>query len=156
MLETLFPKVADNQYKGYKIAKWTLYLYIFKSFFAGCVHMFAADGGAQTIGSVLLDQFTQAGADSVVTMFGLWGAEQLVIGVIAVIILWRYKSLIPMMLGIYSVEYSFRALAHLYTPGLVTANTPPGAAADILLVPLVIVMFIIALYSSKKTRNERL
>jgi hypothetical protein len=156
MLETLFPKEANNHYKGHKLAKWLLYLYVFKSFFAGCIHMFASDGGAMSIGSVALDQFTQGGADSVITMFGLWGAEQFVIGIIAVIVLWRYKSLVPMMLGIYAIEYSFRGLAHLFTPGLVTANTPPGAAADTILVPLAIVMFIIALYTSKKTINEKL
>lgn len=159
MKKVLFPKIADNNYAGHKLAKWVLYIYVFKSFFAGCVHMFAADGGAQSIGSVALDSFTQGGADSVVTMFGMWGMEQIIIGLIAVLILWRYKSLIPMLWGIYAIEYIGRGVIPLITPGLVTVNTPPGAAADYVLIPLAIAMFLLALFSSKKyiskSQNEQ-
>jgi len=155
MKEALFPKTADNNYKGHKLAKWILYFYIFKSFFAGCVHMFAVDGGAQSIGSIALDTFTKGGADSFITMFAMWGMEQLVIGLIAVVILWRYKSLIPMLWGIYAIEYIGRGIVPLIKPGLVTAHTPPGAAADFVLIPLTICMFVLALYTSRKAINGR-
>lgn len=112
--------------------------------------MFAADGGAQSIGSVTLDQFSQGGADSVVTVFGLWGMEQLVIGLIAIVILLRYKALIPMMALVYVVEYAGRFAVPLYTPGLVTAHTPPGAMADNILVPLALVMLVLSLREPKK------
>lgn len=154
MLKILLPEKADNTYKGYKITRWLLYLYILKSFFAGCVHMFATDGGAMSIGSVTLDAFSQGGADSVITMFGLWGMEQFVIGVIALIIIRRYQSLIPLLWGIYTLEYFGRFASRFFTPGLVTANTPPGAVADIVLVPLAIIMFIIAMTTSKL--NEKI
>ena len=80
MMDVLIPESANNEFKGHKLAIWLLYFYIFKSFFAGLVHMLASDGGGQSIGSISLDSFTQGGADSVVTMFGLWGMEQFVIG----------------------------------------------------------------------------
>ena len=111
--------------------------------------MFASDGGAQSIGSVLLDTFTQGGSDTVITVFGLWGMEQLVIGLIVLVILLRYKSLVPLAWLIYAVEYSGRELAHFYTPGLLTAHTPPGAVVDTILVPLAIIMFIFSLYTLK-------
>ena len=57
MMNILHPEVADNKFKGNRIAYWVL-PYVFKSFFAGFVHMFASDGGAQSIG----DSFTQGGA----------------------------------------------------------------------------------------------
>ena len=79
MMNVLLPDVADNTLKAHRITYWVLWIYVFKSMFAGAVHMFASDGGAQSIGSVKLDDFTQEGADSVVTMFGLWGMEQFVI-----------------------------------------------------------------------------
>ena len=155
MKEILFPKIADNNFKGHKLIMWVLYLYVFKSLIAGAIHMFASDGGAQSIGSVLLDSFTQGGSDTVVTVFGLWGMEQFVIGLIVLVILWRYKSLILFAWAIYAVEYSGRALTHLYTPGLFTEHTPPGAVLDTILVPLAIVMFLLALYSSKKAIDKR-
>ena len=51
MKEILFPKIADNNFKGHKLIMWVLYLYVFKSLIAGAIHMFASDGGAQSIGS---------------------------------------------------------------------------------------------------------
>lgn len=150
MMNILLPEVADNKFKGNRIAYWVLWIYVFKSFFAGFVHMFASDGGAQSIGSVKLDSFTQGGADSVVTMFGLWGMEQFVIGLIVLVILWRYKSLIPLAWAIYAIEYSGRALSHAFTPGLVTENTPPGVMVDTVLVPLAIAMLFFAIFTTKR------
>lgn len=150
MMNILLPEVADNKFKGNRIAYWVLWIYVFKSIFAGFVHMFASDGGAQSIGSVKLDSFTQGGADSVVTMFGLWGMEQFVIGLIVLVILLRYKSLIPLAWAIYAIEYSGRALSHIFTPGLVTEHTPPGVMVDTVFVPLAIAMLIFAIYTTKR------
>lgn len=154
MLKILLPEEASNTYQGHKLTKYFLYFYVFKSFFAGCVHMFAADGGAQSIGSVALDTFTKGGADSFITMFGMWGMEQFVIGLIALVILWKYKSLIPMLWAVYAIEYTGRVLIPHFKPGLVTAHTPPGAVMDTVLVPLAILMFIIALYTTKRATKD--
>jgi len=118
--------------------------------------MFAADGGAQSIASITLDSFTQGGADSVVTMFAYWGMEQFVIGLIAVVVLWRYKSLIPMICGVYAIEYSARFLLKFITPGVTTIHTPPGAVADYVLVPIAIGMFLFAVLSSMKSKEKNL
>ena len=150
MINILFPKIANNTFNGHKLALWSLFLYVTKSIFAGLVHMFVSDGGAQSIGSVSLDSFTKGGADSVITMFGLWGLEQFVIGLIALIILLRYKSLIPLLWGIYAIEYLGRSLSHLFTPGLVTESVPPGLVVDTVLVPLAIIMFLFSIYTTKK------
>ena len=66
----------------------------------------------------------------------------------------RYKSLIPLILAIYVVEYTGRALSHIFTPGLLTDHTPPGVMVDNVLVPLAIIMFIFAIYTTKK--NEQM
>ena len=149
MIDKLFPQQADNHYQGHKLAKWLLIFFTLKSFVAGSIHMFAADGGAQSIASITLDQFSQGAADSVVTIFGLWGMEQAVIGFVAAIILWRYKSLIPFMALVYAIEYIGRFASHWYTPGVTTVHTPPGAVADYVLVPLTLVMLALTLWQRK-------
>lgn len=150
MLKRVFPETADNNFNGVRLAKWLLALFVAKSFLAGGIHMFAPDGGAQSIGSVVLDQFTADGANTVITMFGLWGMEQAVIGLIGLVILLRYNSLIPLMALVYVIEYAGRFLSGLYTPGLVTAHTPPGAAADYILVPLTVLMFLLSVHNQSK------
>lgn len=150
-MDILFPKIVDNHYKGHKIVLWILGFYVVKSFLASGIHMFAADGGAQSIGSITLDAFTQGGADSVITIFSLWGMEQFVIGIIVLVILWRYKSLIPFAWAIYSIEYLGRFFIPMLKPGFATDHVPPGAILDYILVPLAILMFVISIYTSKKT-----
>jgi hypothetical protein len=76
--------------------------------------------------------------------------EQFVIGLIVLVILWRYKSLIPLAWAIYAIEYSGRALSHVFTPGLVTENTPPGVMVDTVLVPLAIAMLFFAIFTTKR------
>jgi len=143
----IFPKTIDNSYNGNKLPLYLFYLLTTVTIGRSLVHMFAPDGGAQSIGSVTLDQFTLKGADSVITMFGLWGMEQFIIGLIGFIIIRRYQSLIPLMCGVYVLEYIMRGISGFYTPGLSTAHTPPGAVADYILIPLTIIMF---LFSIKK------
>jgi len=60
-----------------------------------------------------------------------------------------------MMALVYVVEYAGRMTTPLFTPGLVTAHTPPGAAADTVLVPLALVMLLLTLYRPKKKRGNK-
>ncbi len=154
MWNKLFPKTVENKYNGHILGLILLGFYVFKSFFAGSVHMFAPDGGAQSIASVALDQFTGGGAESVITMFAMWGMEQFVIGLIAIVVLLRYRGLISMMGLVYVVEYIGRVITPLHTPGVVTAHTPPGPAMDAVLVPLAVLMLVLTLYRPKKKRVE--
>lgn len=150
MIEKLFPKTVDNQYRGMSIAKWTLFLITAKAFLAAFIHMFAADGGAQSIASISLDQFTTGGANTVITIFALWGLEQFVIGVISLIVLWRYQALIPVMWLAFAIEYTMRFAIPLFTPGIVSTSIPPGVVMDKILFPLALVMLVLSL---KEKRN---
>ena len=85
MMNILLPEVADFQtLQGTVFVFGSSGYMCSKSFFAGFVHMFASDGGAQSIGWSNIDSLDinpQGGADSVVTMFGFGnGMEQFVIG----------------------------------------------------------------------------
>ena len=83
MMNILLPEVADNKFKGNRIASsgYMCLSHSLQVLFI-CLHRMAV---LKCIGSVKLDSFTQGGADSVVTMFGLWGMEQFVIGLIVLV-----------------------------------------------------------------------
>lgn len=109
------------------------------------VHMFAADGGAQSIASVPLDSYAIESANGIVTVFGLWGLSQLIIGLLYVIVLLRYKSLIPLMYVVFIFEYVMRLLTPAYSPGLETLQTAPGAVGNIIFLPLGLIMLLLSL-----------
>ncbi len=87
MIEKLLPRKVTNEYRGHPLAKWVFAALTLITLGRSLVHMFAEDGGAQSIASIALDAFSTGGADSVITVFGLWGLSQLIIGLLFVIVL---------------------------------------------------------------------
>jgi hypothetical protein len=144
MIDRIFPKQAGNTYQGHPIAKWVLVVLTTKALVAGLIHMFSQDGGAQSIASITLDNFTKDAAGTVITIFALWGLSQFLIGLISVVVLWRYQALIPMMYLIFLIEYTMRFAMPLFTPGVASVNTPPGAVLDHAILPLTAIMTVLA------------
>ena len=73
MLNLLFPKVVDNRFRGQLIALYAFYPITALTLWRSQHHIFASDGGAQSIATITLDQFTEGGANAVVFVFALWG-----------------------------------------------------------------------------------
>ena len=82
MLDKLLPQTVTNTYRGHPLAKWALVALTIVTIGRSLVHMFAADGGAQSIATIALDIFTEGGANTVITLFALWGLSQLIIGLL--------------------------------------------------------------------------
>ena len=68
-------------------------------------HILLPDGGAQSIATVPLDQFSAEGAAAVITSFALWGLSQLLLSVVMVLVAVRYRGLIPAMYLLILMEY---------------------------------------------------
>ena len=145
MLEKLFPKNVKNVYRGHALAEWILAALTLLTLGRSLIHMFAEDGGAQSIASMPVDTFSGDAGNAVITIFALWGLSQLIIGMLYALVLWRYQSLIPLMYALFSFEYFMRLISSVYSPGLETVNTAPGAIGNILLLPLGQVMLAFSL-----------
>lgn len=143
-LTRLFPRQADNSYQGSPIALWVFIVITFGTLARSLVHMFASDGGAQSIATIPLDSFTENGAASVILIFALWGLSQLLLGLIYVIVLWRYRNLIPLMYLLMIFEYAMRIALGEMKP-IETTGTAPGAIGDYVIVPLATVMLLLSL-----------
>ncbi len=144
MLDALLPKQLNNDYRGSRIALWVFAFLTVVTLARSLIHMFAADGGAQSIATIPLDSFSANGAAAVVLIFALWGLSQFLIGVIYAVVLWRYRALIAFMYLLMIVEYVMRiVLGHLKP--IETVGTAPGGVGDYVIVPLALVMLVLAL-----------
>lgn len=147
MLDRIFPQPLTNIYKGHPIARWAFIVITMVTLIRSLIHMFAPDGGAQSIATIPLDTFTSNGAASVILIFSLWGLSQLIIGLIYAVVLLRYQAFIPLMYLLMIVEYVMRiVLGHLKP--IETLGTAPGSVADYIVVPLAIVMLFLSLRDS--------
>ena len=149
LIERLFPRQFDNVYRGNKIALWLFYPLTAMTLWRSQHHIFAPDGGAQSIATIPLDTYTQGGAQSVVTIFALWGLAQLAMGLVMLLAAIRYKSMIPLLWLFIFLEYGGRRLIGIYKP-LETVGTAPGAVAGYVLPIVALLMLVFAVWPEKK------
>ena len=145
MLKRLFPSPLDNNYRGRRIALWVFPLMTAMTIGRSLAHMLLEDGGAGQIASVPLADYPEPAANALVTLFGLWGLSQLLMGLFYAIVFLRYRALIPLMYLFFTLEYVMRLAAPLYTPGLVTTHTAPGAIGNLIFVPLGLALLVLSL-----------
>ena len=59
MLERLFPQTANNDYRGNRIALWVFVPITVATLVRSGIHIFRADGGAQSIATIPLDTYSE-------------------------------------------------------------------------------------------------
>lgn len=154
IIKLIFPKQIDNQFKGYKITLYAFYVLTAVTLWRSQHHLFAADGGAQSIASIPLDSFSLSGSQAVIGVFGLWGLSQLIIGIIYLLVSLRYKSMIPLMYVLMIVEYAFRAFYFPLAKPIPTAGTAPGAMINIPFILFSIIMLILIVVGNRKKGKQ--
>jgi len=148
MLEKLLPKKIDNQYKGLAIAKLIFVAVAMISIGRSLAHIFLPDGGAQSVATIPLELYNGSASKVIVGMFAQWGLTQLMLGIMFVLVIWRYQSLIPLMWLVIFFEYVGRLLLGLYKP-FETSGTAPGTIGNFIFPVLSIIMLILSLQDPK-------
>ena len=152
MMKRLFPDKFDNHFPGQKIALWVFYALTALTLWRSQHHIFAADGGAQSIATIPLDTYVQGGAATVVTVFALWGLAQLGMAFIMLLACIRYKAMIPLLWLFIFFEYAGRLLIGFYKP-IETIETAPGATANLIFPVVALVMLALSLWPPKAAVN---
>lgn len=148
MFEKLFPKTIDNHYRGKPFARWAFIAMTVLSIGRALAHIFLPDGGAQSIATIPLSTFSPTAVQAVIGMFAYWGLSQLMLGLVFVLVLWRYQSLIPLMWLFIFLEWAGRLLLGLVKP-VETTNTAPGAIGNWVIPGLALMMLVLSLRGKK-------
>ncbi len=146
MLNQLLPRHVDNTYHGYKLALWLFGVVVFmkvpislNSIFNGYMVASRADG-------IPLDTFTPAGAQAVISLFAAWGLSQLIICLLCILVLARYRALVPFMFALLVLEHLSRRLIFQVLP-IVRTGAPPGFFVNLALLTLMVVGLALSLRS---------
>lgn len=153
IINLFFPKQINNTFRGYKIVLYLFYIITAVTLWRSQHHLFAADGGAQTIATIPLDTFTANGAQAVIGTFSLWGLSQLIIGLVYLLASLRYKAMIPMMYLFMLLEYSIRAFYIPISKSIPTTGTAPGAIINLPLVLFSLAMIVLIIIGDKRSRT---
>jgi hypothetical protein len=128
MLETLLPRVADNRYPGRRLGLWLFALMLLK-IAMGLNVMLNAPEVARSADGVPVDTFGAPAAAAFSFVFAAWGLGQLVLGLLSLLVLMRYRSLVPLVFLLLLVEQVGRMLLRFYWP--IERVAAPGTAINV-------------------------
>lgn len=144
---TLLPE-KQNNYSGSKISLYFLILWASIGIVRGAIHVFAPDGGAGIIAGFDL---TNDGADALLFLFAALGTSQLVFTLFQWIVILRYRTFIPLTLGLILFSSILGLYGNIFKP---IPNTPPGQNGNYIVIPLVLVMWILSMISRGDAQSK--
>jgi len=151
IFEAILPPKIDNTLRGLKLPFYVFALYAIVSTVRSCIHLLAPDGGA---GSIAGMDLSVAGAEGIIFAFALWGSSQLLFALIQLLVVFRYRSLVPFMYLMLILEILLLELVGYMKP-ILFAHTPPGAIGNQVILPLAVIMLVLSLWSAIKQTAKR-
>ena len=145
MFELLLPKSFDNNYRGHKLALWLFGLFALlksvigvNSIINGRVVMTGADG-------IPLDTYPAAAAQSFVALWALLGLSHILIGVLCVFALIRYRSMVPFLFTLLLLQHLGGRIILEYIP-LVRVGAPPALVVNLIQLTLLVLGLALSLW----------
>ena len=146
MINKLLPQSVDNTYRGHKLALWLFALILVVKLFQSLMVVFNTNSTAIYADGFPLGTFSPAAAQTVVALFALSGLRLLIILLLCVLVLVRYRSMISFMYALLVLEYLAGQLLYHFVP-LVRVGTPPGVFVNLMLFSLMVIGLVLSLWS---------
>jgi hypothetical protein len=144
MLADLFPRTANNHYPGRRIGLWLFALMSLK-IPMGVNILFNGRTVAQSADGIPLDTFGENGAPAFLSIFAAWGLCQIVFGLACLVVLCRYRSLVPLAFLGLLLEQAGRKILQLYLP-IERIGTPPGDYVNAALLGIIVLGLLLSLW----------
>jgi hypothetical protein len=143
-IKKVFPN-NPSKFEGFRIIRLIALLFIFVMVVRSCIHLFAPDGGAQSIAGI---DTSVEGGDNIIAIFHQWGAIQLILAILLLVLFFRYPGLTPLILLTLTLDPVLRFVAGQQM-SLTTTGTPPGEALNGVAFYLLLVLFLGSLWKKK-------
>ncbi len=98
MFKRIFPKHCDNTYRGHWLGVWLLGVVAIMKGLQGAVSVFDTRNVLIGADAIPLDSYGAAGIETVIALAALLGFCLLVIALQSVVVLIRYRAMVPLML----------------------------------------------------------
>lgn len=125
IFQRLLPEYAGSTYTGHKFALWLFGLVIAVKAAMGLNAIFNTYMVATRADGVPLATFPPAAVQTVLALFAIWGLGHFVLCLVGLLVLVRYRSLVPFMFVVLLVEQLARKLILLFIP-IVRTGRPGG------------------------------
>ena len=108
MFSMLFPKSADNNFLGYKLVFYIFIPFLLLMTWRSIIHMSFEEFGLHGIANVKVLTGNPDPMPLIYAFFSVWGLIQLIFCAFAWVVIIRYRSLIPLIILAFLIEWSVR------------------------------------------------
>ena len=127
MLSRLLPPLANFTYTGSRVSLWLLGLVLFLKLAIALGAIFNGHYAASVADGIPIDSYTPQGTQAFLSVFASLGLSQLILSLLGVLLLLKYRPLVPIYLLVLLVEYLARKGVNAYMPIARSGNAPGGA-----------------------------
>ncbi len=158
MIDVVLPRKVTNEYRGGAIPFWGFCLLFATQVFSSTVHLLKADSGVNSIATIIVFPFEgPADPNHIIYLFSaVGGVSQMMFTLLYALVLWRYRSLIPLMLGFMLLEALLGIVVttlHPLTPEYFE-STPPGLIVRLPKLIVLPTLLLMAIHRSKAEMEQ--
>jgi hypothetical protein len=161
MLSRLFPKQIDNTYRGYQLAIWLYVPIVIVKLLMGLnvsgMNPWIANRYiAENADSIPLASYGAEAASTVMFLFASWGLALFVLSLLGVVVLIRYRAMIPLMFLLLSIEQIGRKGISLVNPvvrAVETGGISPGVLINWGLTAVLVIGLVLSLAGPRKAHR---
>ena len=159
MFSRIFPRQADNTYRGNRLAILLLAVVSFMKGMQGTVSIFDTRNVVATADGIPLDSYGAAAGDTVVALTALLGSLLVLITLLGFVAVFRYRTLVPLMLLVQLImQLGNRAILTMHPvvriapTGLAFAGHPIGFWVNLGILALTVIGFVLSLQNKEAAR----
>lgn len=153
MLDRVFPQRFDNAYRGHRLAIWLLIPIVVVRLIMGANSILFTRAIATSADGIPLGGFNAGGAEAVISLFAVLGLSLLMLALQGVLVLIRYRAMIPffyLLLLVQELGPKALALAH----PMARSGAGTGAAFVLAMLAMTLIGLVLSL-ANKSPSPER-
>ena len=145
MFRRLLPQRFDNLYQGQKPALWLFALAVFMRLIMSLNSVLNGRSVVTTADGIPIDTYAPAAAQTIVSLFSLLGFASLMLCLLSILSLARYRSMVPLMFALLLLQ-SLGAKLILWMLPIARTGKPVGVYVNLVLLSLLAVGLALSLW----------
>ena len=138
MLNQLLPPRLDNIYRGRKPALWLFGIVVFIRSLQSVLIIVNGYSIARSADGIPLETYPAAAAQTILALFAISSLNRLLVSLVCVVVLVRYRSAISAMFAILALGYLAGEIILRFIP-IIRVGTPPGPIVNLIMFVLMMV-----------------
>ena len=147
------PRPIDNEYRGHSLALWFFWAVVIVRAMQGLSLIIGGAAIVKDADGIPLETFPSAASQSIVAVFMVSGLSRLVLSLLCVLVLVRYRSAVPLMLTVMALDQIGKEILLRIYP-IVRVGDPIGPTVNLILLLMTLLGLGLSMYR-KTTRPDK-